>query len=457
MLNWWNGKRMKYLLLIIFLSSIFLNAQDTAKISAKRNEFDKIKAEIKSLESELKAKTQSEKKSVKAIENLNRQNLLLNKVITTLKTEEQNRVVKISGLETDITKVTAEISSLKKSYSKYLVYLYKYGRDSELMSIANSKSFNEALVKYKYFSKISGRRKQELNKLKEDKFKLDLLHSELVQENIEKKLITGQKQKEEENLQAKLSEKKEILKDLKSDKASLSEEIELKKKASVEIKNIITQLIIVERKKTEELKKKRELAGQKKLAELKKLSEQKKLADQKKAEEEKIISGKTTEMPPNQVIVVKAKEEKTPVETEIETMPVGSSLIRKGSLLWPVDNGSVFKKFGETRNPKLNTVTINTGIDIKTGNSSNVKSVASGTVSVIEWVPGYGSVLIVTHTNGFRSVYGHLSEIFVTEGEKIQAGAPLGKVGESLEGNILHFELWIERANQNPEAWLARK
>ena len=82
---------------------------------------------------------------------------------------------------------------------------------------------------------------------------------------------------------------------------------------------------------------------------------------------------------------------------------------------------------------------------------------AEGIVSAIDWVPGYGSVLIVTHRDEYRTVYGHVTDLKVREGDKVTPGKILGSVNESLEGKILHFEIWNERNYQNPEQWLARK
>ncbi|MCB9247368.1 MAG: M23 family metallopeptidase [Ignavibacteriales bacterium] len=78
-------------------------------------------------------------------------------------------------------------------------------------------------------------------------------------------------------------------------------------------------------------------------------------------------------------------------------------------------------------------------------------------VSAIEWIPGYGSVLIITHRDNFRTVYGHLTDINVLEGNKVYAGDLIGNVSESLEGSILHFEIWNERNYQNPQDWLVKK
>ena len=124
---------------------------------------------------------------------------------------------------------------------------------------------------------------------------------------------------------------------------------------------------------------------------------------------------------------------------------------------WPVRDGKVIRKFGKNKNSRLNTVTMNYGVDIRTNYQSDIFAVAEGVVSAIEWIPGFGSVVIITHKDNYRTVYGHIKDISVSEGDKINGGDVIGKVNESLEGNIIHFEIWNNRDNQNPEYWLAKK
>jgi murein DD-endopeptidase MepM/ murein hydrolase activator NlpD len=66
-------------------------------------------------------------------------------------------------------------------------------------------------------------------------------------------------------------------------------------------------------------------------------------------------------------------------------------------------------------------------------------------------------VIIISHKENFRTVYGHLSEIYVSEGDRVKGGSVLAKVDESIGGEILHFEIWQSRDKQNPELWLAKK
>ncbi|HLX12588.1 MAG TPA: M23 family metallopeptidase, partial [Bacteroidota bacterium] len=97
----------------------------------------------------------------------------------------------------------------------------------------------------------------------------------------------------------------------------------------------------------------------------------------------------------------------------------------------------------------------NTGIDIKLPVGSEVSAIAPGDVSAISWLPSFGNLVIVDHSNGYRTVYAHLSEITVTEGQRIGEGAEIGKSGEGLSGPRLHFEIWKEREKQDPESWLS--
>jgi murein DD-endopeptidase MepM/ murein hydrolase activator NlpD len=84
-------------------------------------------------------------------------------------------------------------------------------------------------------------------------------------------------------------------------------------------------------------------------------------------------------------------------------------------------------------------------------------AVADGEVATISFIPGFGNVLILNHYSGFRTVYAHLSEINVSESEKVKEGDVIGRSGESVEGSQLHFEIWKEKDKLNPESWLAKR
>jgi murein hydrolase activator len=408
--------------LLIILSLFLVNScfsQQVNKISEKKGELSELRSEIKQLEDELNINIQKEKKSLKVIENYNRQKYILNKIINTIRKEEREKEELIIKIKAQITVIELRIKRLKENFSRYIVYLYKYGQEDELTMLLGSESFNQALLRYKYLNKISEQRKNELDDLKSSQKELDESQKNLLGELAQKKIIEDQKQTEEEELKQKIQKRKLYLASLKDDKEALKNEIDIKRKSEGEIKHLIEVLVAEEKRKSEILRKNKELSR------IKNKSER--------------------------------KIDKIETKTENYEVEVSSNNDLRGKLLWPVDNGKIIRKFGEQKNLRLNTVTLNYGVDIKTSSGKSVVAVIDGVVSSINWLPGYGSIIIITHNGNFRTVYGHLSEIFVSEGTKVLTGSPIGTVEEDLEGNILHFEIWNERNNLNPELWLAKK
>ncbi|PIW68910.1 MAG: hypothetical protein COW08_10015 [Ignavibacteriales bacterium CG12_big_fil_rev_8_21_14_0_65_30_8] len=410
-------KSSKYKFLLLFLFSFcFLGFAQQQKIKQKKEELSEIKKEIRLLETQYKQKSSKEKKSYSSFQNFNRQKFLLNKLITNLKKQEQDKAYQISLTKRKISDLEEEIKQLRKNYVKYLISINKYGEQSEWSIFFDLSSMQRLFLRYKYLKEFSKRREQDLSKLKTSKKDLQKLNVKLENEKNEKQLLVREKQKEEKDLLAKISESKRLLNAIRKDKNELKKEINAKNNTKDKISDLISNLIEAEKKKEEE-----------RLARLK--------------------NNKTTATAipePN-------------YDVDLTTTDFSSFAAQKGKMNWPISRGTVFKKFGQNRNAKLKTVTVNHGIDIKVQSSLEVKAVAEGVVSAIDWIPGYGSVVIVSHKGDYRTVYSHLEEIFVSEGDKLKFNSGIGKVGESLEGYILHFEIWKSRNNQNPEIWLAKK
>lgn len=119
-------------------------------------------------------------------------------------------------------------------------------------------------------------------------------------------------------------------------------------------------------------------------------------------------------------------------------------------LRWPVESRTVLLEYGERYNPQTNTVTINPGINIRTGNDGEVSSAESGSVSMVTWMPRYRTVVIVDHGGGCRTVYANLASAVVKRGSKLRRGDRIGIASKSKEGRYLHFQVWKERQRMNP-------
>jgi septal ring factor EnvC (AmiA/AmiB activator) len=129
----------------------------------------------------------------------------------------------------------------------------------------------------------------------------------------------------------------------------------------------------------------------------------------------------------------------------------------KGRMNWPV-SGKIITKFGKYTDPILKTTLKNTGIDIKADFGKPIRAVYSGRVSLITFMAGYGNTVILEHGGGYYTVYSHLNEIYVAQGETVEAGKTIATVGESgsLTGPKLHFELYAKQKPVNPLTWLRK-
>lgn len=109
----------------------------------------------------------------------------------------------------------------------------------------------------------------------------------------------------------------------------------------------------------------------------------------------------------------------------------------------PAPGHSVTSPFGVRTDPILGTAALHSGMDFRAPIGMDAKVTAPGVVTKAGWNGGYGRMVEVDHGNGFATRYGHLSEIDVTVGEKLGAGAVIGKTGSSgrSTGPHLHYEV----------------
>ncbi len=138
---------------------------------------------------------------------------------------------------------------------------------------------------------------------------------------------------------------------------------------------------------------------------------------------------------------------------------VASSAPQRGpfqtkSLPWPTSGRSVLHGYGTYTNPSTGTSHENPGIDIKAQNGTSVMCVAKGQVSTVTWLPGFGSLVIVDHQNGFRTVYANLASVAVGRGSTVSQGTRIGASGSNLDGDLVHFEIWIDGKRINPLTYL---
>jgi len=130
----------------------------------------------------------------------------------------------------------------------------------------------------------------------------------------------------------------------------------------------------------------------------------------------------------------------TPLEIDLDT---------EGSLNFSGDKfpvnpcaGRITSSFGMRVHPITGVTRMHTGIDIGAPHGSPVVAVANGYVVFQGSLGGYGNAIMIEHGD-CRTLYGHLSKIYVKAGEKVYAGQRIGAVGSTglSTGPHLHFEV----------------
>lgn len=129
----------------------------------------------------------------------------------------------------------------------------------------------------------------------------------------------------------------------------------------------------------------------------------------------------------------------------------------KGRLPWPV-NGTVVIPYGTQVDPVFNLPVFRSGIHIKTSPNTNVKAVHEGKVVFADDFKGYGQLVIISHGDGYYTLYGNLSRIFLKNGAIIKENTVIGEVGESntIGANGLYFEIRYRGKPLDPQQWLRK-
>ena len=124
--------------------------------------------------------------------------------------------------------------------------------------------------------------------------------------------------------------------------------------------------------------------------------------------------------------------------------------------IWPLE-GKITSPFGWRIHPVYGTRQHHNGIDIDVPVGTTVRAAASGKVYFTGDDPeGYGTMLILQHTDGYLTVYGHLSSILVSKGQYVEVGQPIAESGNTgvSTGPHLHFEIRNGEFPVDPQRYL---
>jgi murein DD-endopeptidase MepM/ murein hydrolase activator NlpD len=148
-------------------------------------------------------------------------------------------------------------------------------------------------------------------------------------------------------------------------------------------------------------------------------------------------------------IEVNERKEKDNSERDIEKTNI--NIKRAVAFMWPL-RGRITSGFGSRSDPFSGRRSFHNGIDISAEQGTPVKACADGEVIFSGWKDGYGNLVVLKHTNGYISVYGHNSVLKKNEGDIVSRGeiVSLSGMTGAVTGAHLHFEIQKYQTPLNP-------
>jgi len=361
---------------------------------------NKMKNEIEELSSKLRKTNIIETTTSKRIINLDEELALINKLIQSLKKEEDATKNKINILKKDIKKKENELNTMKDRYEQRVVNTYLKGRISDLEKVLSSTSWRQAIYRTQYLKIISSIEQKMTNEIEhlllminKDKLKLESLLRQSIS-------LKRDKQKQMSSLRKMRIKREKELTRIRQDKSALANYLQEKAAGVKQLETII-----------------------------------------KKVLEDKVRF-----------------EREDRIRQQQEALKTKEFNFLKGQLPWPTE-GRVISKFGKQWNAQLKTTTDNPGIDIKGQPGSPIRSTVSGVVTTVTYIRGYGTTIIIDHGGGFYTVYSHVTNIQTHVDSEVRSGDVIAYMGDSgsINGSKLHFEVWGKGQKLDPEKWLVKK
>lgn len=391
--------------------------RSSQSIKTQKRRLNRLHRSIEKTRSEIRQMKTKESSVVKSLHLYRKQSEQLASSLELLEGELVRVQDSIDTHESTIATLEAELQELQRRYAELARLLQKVGTASDRELIVTGDSYEKDVRNGKYMQNITelaNQKAEEIVQLKDEIVAKKQRLYGLLEQNQQ---LKEQKSSEQEELLNVVVANQKTLQSIRSNKVLLQKQLAEKQNSAREVSRIMALLIAKEKQRQKE-------------------------AQRRNAARRAATAQKNTTK----------KESFTGAEAPSNPRQRGS--FGKRSLPWPVQSRTIIHSFGTSTNPRTKITTENLGIGIKTARGTTVSAVYGGTISLVHWLPGYGSLVIVDHGNGFRTVYANLSAVLVAEGELVEAGRAIGRSGESVDGEYVHFEIWHDREKLNPSEWL---
>jgi septal ring factor EnvC (AmiA/AmiB activator) len=383
-------------------------AQDDlqARRASTERRLDNLKQQIQQSQSRLEETAAAEEASQEKLKKLEREIALREELVSTYERrlaqlEEERRQLRdtLRGLQ-------GRLEALQREYRSRVVHAYKYNRIPDLALILASRSINQMLVRIRYLQRFAQQRQAQRSDVRRAASRVRRSREEMKQKEAETRELLSEARIERENLRALKSDRQDVIETLRARRSELEQTIQEKRAQAQQLEEQIRQIAAKADRRAE---------GQN---------------EARRAERAAVSASLSASFEQN-----------------------------KGSLPWPA-TGAITEQFGNRVDPVHGTETYHPGILIATNPEEQVRAVFRGTVSGVDFVPGYGTYLVVRHGE-YLSVYSNFSSLYVSQGETVEAGQVLGLAGTEAEprGAGVFFAVFdrSESTSVDPTQWLSSR
>ena len=393
--------------LLLILAALFcaLNlAAQNQSLDALRDEIRRAEEEIRAT-NELLAKTKKDKQvtqnQLKLIQNRirNRKQIIAN-------LEKQTQVINgdIGTKNDTVHAMQNELTQLRKEYADMVYAAYKnYKLNNFLVFLFASKDFNDATRRISYMRRYNRMRQQKAEQIKSVADSLHVQIGELENRKAELTKVRDTRTQEVSSLGKDEKQYQSSLSEINTKSGKLSSEIRKKQSQINKLQQRIQAIIAEEARKNR--------------------------ATPKSAAQEEYIANLSGRFDQN-----------------------------KGRLPYPVRGGVIVDRYGVHPHATQKGLMVNNkGVNIASGSGAEVRAVFEGDITQIVFVQGLNNTVIIRHGN-YLTTYSNLASVNVKTGDKVTLNQVIGRLSNSDDSDdcVLHFEIWKETENLNPEQWLRR-
>ena len=393
--------------LLLILAALFcaLNlAAQNQSLDALRDEIRRAEEEIRAT-NELLAKTKKDKQvtqnQLKLIQNRirNRKQIIAN-------LEKQTQVINgdIGTKNDTVHAMQNELTQLRKEYADMVYAAYKnYKLNNFLVFLFASKDFNDATRRISYMRRYNRMRQQKAEQIKSVADSLHVQIGELENRKAELTKVRDTRTQEVSSLGKDEKQYQSSLSEINTKSGKLSSEIRKKQSQINKLQQRIQAIIAEEARKNR--------------------------ATPKSAAQEEYIANLS-----------------------------GRFVQNKGLLPYPVRGGVIVDRYGVHPHATQKGLMVNNkGVNIASGSGAEVRAVFEGDITQIVFVQGLNNTVIIRHGN-YLTTYSNLASVNVKTGDKVTLNQVIGRLSNSDNSDdcVLHFEIWKETENLNPEQWLRR-